>query len=224
MSKIALKAKTRTQTGKGPAHRLKAEGRFPAIVYGGPKGPAAISLDSHEFEVQVKHGLRASSLITIEIEGGETERAVLREVQREPVKKRVQHVDFFRVEAGRKIEFDIPVVPVGQCEAVRQGGILERLQRTIPVVCDPFNVPENIEVPIAGLNYGHPIMVKDLNVPAGVEVTADPRSVVFSVVVPRAKVSAAEGEGEGEGAEPAAGDVPEIGKEKGEGDEQSSEG
>jgi large subunit ribosomal protein L25 len=224
MSQIALNAKARTETGKGPAHRLKAQGRFPAIVYGGSKGPESISLDSHEFEVQVKHGLRASSLITIEIEGRGTESAVLREVQREPVKKRVQHVDFFRVEAGRKIEFDIPVVPVGQCEAVRQGGILERLQRTIPALCDPFNVPEHIGVPIDVLDYGKPIMVKDLNVPDGVDVSADPRSVVFSVVVPRAQVSAAEGEGEGEGAEPAAGDVPEIGEEKGEGDEQSSEG
>jgi large subunit ribosomal protein L25 len=218
MSKIALKAKTRTETGKGPAHRLKAEGRFPAVVYGGSKGPETISLDNHEFEVEVKHGLRASSLITIEIEGGETERAVLREVQREPVKNRVQHVDFFRVEAGKKIEFDIPVVATGQCEAVKQGGLLERLQRTIPVLCDPFNVPEHIDVPIGGLDFGKPITVEQLNVPEAVEVTADPHSVVFAVVMPRAKVAA-----EGEGEVTAAGDVPEIGE--GESDEdQSSEG
>ncbi|MBN1475390.1 50S ribosomal protein L25 [Candidatus Sumerlaeota bacterium] len=200
MSQISLQVQPRSGRGKGPARRLRAAGRFPGIVYGGDAQPCAISLDEHIFEQMLNHGLTQNTLINLEVEGESGKQiAILRQLQRDPVSHRPRHVDLLRVRLDQVVEFEIPVHSKGDCEAIKAGGLLEHVQRTVTVRCKPMDVPEAISVDISGLDFHQPIHLGEITLPEGVEVVTDSSAVLFAVIKPRAAVAAgAEAAGEGE--------------------------
>jgi large subunit ribosomal protein L25 len=208
MSQISLQAKPRSGRGKGPARRLRAEGRFPGIVYGGDAQPCAISLDEHTFEQMLNHGLTQNTLINLEVEGEkEKQIAILRQLQRDPVSHRPRHVDLLRVRLDQVVEFEIPVHTEGDCEAIRAGGLLEHIQRTVTVRCKPMDVPEAIVIDISGLDFHKPIHLGDITLSEGVEAVTDSSAVLLAVIKPRAAVAAG-AEAAAEGEELAEGEAP----------------
>jgi large subunit ribosomal protein L25 len=208
MSQISLQAKPRTERGKGPARRLRAAGRFPGIVYGGDAQPCAISLDEHSFEQMLNHGLTQNTLINLDVEGqSEKQIAILRQLQRDPVSRRPRHIDLLRVRLDQVVEFEIPIHPVGDNEAIKGGGLLEHIQRTVAVRCKPMAVPVAIEVDISAMDFHQPIHLGDITLPEGVEAVSDPSLVLLAVIKPRAVVSAG-AEATVEGEEPVEGEAP----------------
>lgn len=180
-----LQAHTRTKTGTGPAGRMRDEGWVPAVVYGRDHDSEPLrvrkkALDSLLDEISVDN-----TLIDLDVEGGEDPFPVLiREVQRHPWKRYVQHVDFFRIKEDEAIRVEVPVELVGTPEGVREeDGILQQLRHEIEVECLPGEIPEFFEADVTDLDIGESLHVRDLNT-GSVKPLDDPDLTLCTVVPP----------------------------------------
>jgi len=206
MASASLSAEARTETGKGVARKLRSAGRVPAIVYGHARAPQALSLQTRELEKLLSTIATGSTVVELSL-GGATTKTLIREVQRHPFKKQILHVDFQELVAGEKVTVEIPLVFVGTPEGVRlSGALLEQILHSIEVLVDPANIPNHIDVDVTNLAMGHSLHVRELVLPAGLEVQTDEDATVCAVVAPRAVVE----ETPAEGAEAAAPAEPEL--------------
>ena len=188
MASASLSAETRTETGKGVARKLRSAGRVPAIVYGHAREPQALSLQTRELEKLLSSIATGSTVVELTL-GGATTKTLIREVQRHPFKKQILHVDFQELVAGEKVTVEIPLVFVGTPEGVRlSGALLEQILHSIEVLVDPVNIPNHIDVDVTNLAMGHSLHVRELVLPAGLEVQTDEDATVCAVVAPRAVV------------------------------------
>lgn len=178
-----LKAEIREERGKGPARRLRAAGRIPAVVYGQGEETRALSVDALELDRLFSRISVENTLINLEIDGTST-RVLVREVQAHPFKPRIDHVDFYEVRAGEKLNVEVPVQLVGTPEGVKSGGVLEQVLHVLPVVCIPSAIPESIEIDVSALEVGESIHVGDVTLPEGVEADIDPTRTVCNVGAP----------------------------------------
>ena len=196
MASASLSAETRTETGKGVARKLRSAGRVPAIVYGHAREAQALSLQTRELEKLLSSIATGSTVVELTL-GGATTKTLIREVQRHPFKKQILHVDFQELVAGEKVTVEIPLVFVGTPEGVRlSGALLEQILHTIEVLVDPANIPNHIDVDVTNLAMGHSLHVRELALPAGLEVLTDEDATVCAVVAPRAVVEETPAEGE----------------------------
>jgi large subunit ribosomal protein L25 len=167
MSKT-LKARRRTDGGKGVARKLRQAGEIPAVAYGHGKESQSLSVNTHELELLLATINPENTIIDLEIDGGETTPALIRQVQHHPSRPVILHVDFFQVRAGEKIHVPVPVVLVGTPAGVRdEGGILQEVLRELTVECLPRNIPTEIMIDVDGLELGSSIHVSDVSVPNG---------------------------------------------------------
>jgi large subunit ribosomal protein L25 len=136
----------------------------------------------------------AASVFELSLGGG-TVRALIREIQRHPVKRTLVHVDFQELVAGEKITVRVPLVFVGTADGVRnQGGLLEEVTRELEVSADSANIPDHIDVDVTALTIGHPLHVRDLTLPEGVTTLTDGGATVVQVSPPRLEEEPAAGE------------------------------
>lgn len=195
MATASLAGETRTETGKGVARKLRAAGRVPAVVYGHAREPQALSLTTRELEKLLSTISTGSTVVELTL-GGATTKTLIREVQRHPFKKQILHVDFQELVAGEKVSVEIPLVFVGVPEGVRlSGAILEQILHSIEVLVDPSNIPNHIDVDVTNLAMGHSLHVRELTLPAGLEVLSDEDATVCAVAAPRAVVEETPAEG-----------------------------
>jgi len=195
MATASLAGETRTETGKGVARKLRAAGRVPAVVYGHAREPQALSLTTRELEKLLSTISTGSTVVELTL-GGATTKTLIREVQRHPFKKQILHVDFQELVAGEKVTVEIPLVFVGVPEGVRlSGALLEQILHSIEVLVDPSNIPNHIDVDVTNLAMGHSLHVRELTLPAGLEVLSDEDATVCAVAAPRAAVEETPAEG-----------------------------
>ena len=189
MSKrLGIKAKVRSEIGGRRPRRIRASGRVPAILYG--SGTAqALELNGREI-AEALHGSSSESVLvdlTVEAEGGATTKkmALIREVQHDPLRDTIEHVDFHQVEENKKLRVEVPVHEIGEAVGVRTGGgILDHALRTLRVECFPKDLPERIEVDVSALEVGQAIHVGEVKLPAGVAVLNAKELPVFMVLLP----------------------------------------
>lgn len=204
----ALAATRRTETGKKNA-ALRRAGRLPAVVYGHGVESASISIDAHEFEL-LRRRSGPNALIDLSIDGHRPRAAIVHGVHIHPVTRRPIHVDLFVVKMTEELTVEVPVHGVGESEAVhRKGGTLFHALDRLKVRARPDHLPQALEANLAVLaDFEQVIKVRDLHVPDGVTVLADPDEDVFRVLPPRVveeevrpAVAAAPAEGEAAPAE-----------------------
>jgi len=202
MASASLSAEARTETGKGVARKLRAAGRVPAVIYGHAREAQALSLPTRELEKLLSSISTGSTVVELSV-GSATTKTLIREVQRHPFKKQILHVDFQELVAGEKVSVEIPLVFVGTPEGVRlSGALLEQILHSIEVLVDPANIPNHIDVDVTNLAMGHSLHVRELTLPAGLEVLSDEDATVCAVVAPRAVVEETPAEGVEAPAEP----------------------
>ena len=217
-TQVTLNAETREGVRKGPNRRLRATGRVPAVLYGKDHEPTLLSVDAREAERLFQQISVENTIIEIKVKGDSSKiQALVREVQVGAVRPDLVHIDFYKVQAGVKLEVEIPIELVGVPNGVRQdGGILEQVIHEVPVRCLPDQIPESIQVDVTALNINDSLHISDLKVAEGVEILMDADRTLCVVQVPRAveEVAApteapvtevigaekAEGEGSAEGA------------------------
>jgi large subunit ribosomal protein L25 len=217
MATANLNARARSDRGTGFARKLRQSGQVPAIIYGHSRQPESLAIDTRELERLLDRVSAASTVIELSIEG-RTARTLIREIQRHPVKRAILHVDFQELVAGELVTVSIPLVFIGSSEGVRGGGILDQVMHELSIRVDPSNIPNHVDVDVSPLAIGHSIHVRELNIPAGVEVLDDEDATVCTVSAPRASETPAAGVGVVEAAP-----EPELIRKPKEGDEEGGE-
>lgn len=216
---VKLNAEKRPEKGNGPARRLRASGRVPAVLYGRGMESVPLSVDARE----LTHVLHQGSNVLIDLSVGDDSFLTLaKDINRDHIKGRWIHVDFLAIDKDQKITVNVQVIPVGNSRGVKEGGVLEHHMWEIEVECLPFDVPGSVEVDVSDLGIGDNIHVSDLRVPSGVQVLSDVEELVLAVVQPQAPIEVEEEAAEGEGVEGAEGEGAE-GEGAAEGGSGSSE-
>lgn len=197
-----INATLRTGTGKGAARQARREGLVPGVVYGGGEDPIAINLKYNELLKRLRAGRFLSTLFNLEIEGKGDMRVVCRGVQRDVVKDLPIHVDFMRLRRTSRVDLFIPVEFVGEeeCPGIRKGGVLTVVRPEVELSVIAGNIPEKIEVNIAGLDIGDVITISDVTLPEGTRPTIQRDFVIANISAPSG-LRASEDEAEGEEAE-----------------------
>jgi large subunit ribosomal protein L25 len=180
---VQLTAELRSETGKGPAHRLRATGRVPAVLYGHGVEPTAIHVSAQDLLHILHRGGGGSVLVDLKL-NGEAYLTIAREIQRDLIHNRFIHVDLMAVRRDEKIHVNIELHETGESTGVRAGGVVEHHLREVEVQALPANVPQRIEFDISRLRIGDAIRVGDLPAPEGVEILTDPDTMVLAVVEP----------------------------------------
>jgi large subunit ribosomal protein L25 len=171
-----ITAELRTEFGKGAARRIRREHRIPAVVYGHGNDPIHLSLPGHETMMALKHG-GANALLDIDIDGN-SQLALAREIQVDPIRRVLEHIDFVAVRLGEKVTVEIPVHLVG--EAVSETLVVTE-NSTVQVEAEATNIPEYIEVSIQGATVGTQIHASDLTLPEGTTLLLDPETLIVNV-------------------------------------------
>jgi len=176
---LTLAAEKRTEFGKGAARRARAAHQIPAVLYGHGTDPVHVLLPGHATMMALKH---QNALLTIELDG-KSELAIAKDVQLEPVRRLIEHVDLLIVKKGEKITVDVPVHVVGESAP---GTIHVVEYSSLQVAAEATHLPEVLEVSIEGLEEGAVIHASQVELPQGTELVTDGETAVVVISVPRA--------------------------------------
>lgn len=181
---IRVKAKRRTQTGKSCTRKLRRAGLIPAVIYAPQKPGMALTLDRLEASRLFSgRGLHQIWGMDISDENGEQSCMVMcKNLQRDPITGKIEHIDFYEILAGRKLTTSVPLVFTGKpFGVIEQGGAMQSLMREIEIRCLPDTLPEYIEVNVEHLHIGQNLAIRDIvNYPA-IEFLADSDRVIVTV-------------------------------------------
>ena len=181
MSENLLRAKTREIKGKEFAKKLRKQGKIPGIFYARDQKSIAIILDERD---TMKVLTTESGLIDFQIEKKRKRKAIIKEVQTDPVKQTLLHVDVMGVHLKEKIEVEVPIHFIGEAVGVKeQGGILYQHLRSIEVSCLPLDIPEHIEVDVNNLKIGDSLNLESISI-ENAEIIGDLEQPVVSVMPP----------------------------------------
>jgi large subunit ribosomal protein L25 len=184
----------RESRGSREARRLRAQGQIPAVLYGHGEQTVSLSVPAEEIAALLRHGGRV-----VELQGGATGSALVREVQWDVFGAEVLHLDLTRVSRGETVHMTIPIELRGDAPGTHEGGVVEHMVHDVEIECPVAALPEKLRVNINHLELGQQITVGELELPEGVKVLSDPATVVVQCVVAAEEVAA---EGAPESAEP----------------------
>jgi large subunit ribosomal protein L25 len=205
-----LSASVRSQSGKGPARRLRVKGFIPAVFYGPKSESIQLAVNISEL-IKLLKSKEENIFIKLLIDDGKImeKLSMIKEIQTDPLTKRLLHADFYEIRMDQMITFDIPIHFIGVPVGIDNGGELHHLKRDVKVSCLPGKLPDFIEVDVSGLDIGDAIRVQDIKI-------ADDITIIDPEDAPIATVSATRVTREGEtseGAETASGKVGAAAKE-----------
>jgi large subunit ribosomal protein L25 len=209
VSEVRIAAEPRTEFGKGPARRTRRAGRVPAVLYGHGTDPRHITLPGHELMLALKS---ANVLLRVQGLDGGDELALPKDVQRDPLKGFLEHIDLLVVKSGEKVTVEVPIQLVGE---IGPDGVLDQQLIQVSLEVEATHIPQGVEVNVEGMTVGDAVHAKDLKLPTGATLDADEETLVLHVIAPQAEEPAAEGEEAAEGAE-AGGEAAEAKPEGGE--------
>lgn len=202
MKQIKLNVQARTETGRGPARRLRASGNIPAVLYGRHIEPVSLTVDNSELARLLKETAGAAALVELARDGKKPTLSVVQEVQKNPITDKIVHIDFHEVSAKEEMETHVNIHLIGESFGVKnQNGVIDFVTHQVDVRCLPGNLPSFIELDVSGLKVGEALHVKELPKYEGVTYMADADHVIVSCSEQRvdsaASVTAvAEAEGE----------------------------
>jgi large subunit ribosomal protein L25 len=176
MSETRLQAEARTEFGKGAARRIRRSNTVPAVLYGHGTDPVHVTLPGHDTMMALKHG-GANALLSVEV-GGKTQLVLPKQVQRDPVKGFLEHLDLLIVRKGEKVTVDIPVHTVGEAAA---DTVVTVENNTVSIEAEATHIPEFVEVSVEGAEAGTQILARDLQLPPGSSVQGDEELLVVNI-------------------------------------------
>lgn len=195
-----LNVELREDFGKGAARRLRTQSLVPAVLYGHGEAPLHLSLPGHATALAARN---PNALLELQLADGTTHLALIKEIQRHPLKRSLNHLDLITVRKGEKVEVEIPVILTG--EPVAPAAAFVDLQ-TLTLLVDALNVPQEVEVSVEGTEDGYQLFAGDVTLPGDAELVTDAEILVASVQLPRVEEESDE---ESEGEQAAAGESSE---------------
>jgi large subunit ribosomal protein L25 len=172
-----ISAEVRTQFGKGAARKLRAVGKIPAVLYGHGTKPQHVSLPGHETALIIR---RANAIIDLDI-AGKHQLALVKDVQKDPVRQIIEHLDLIIVKAGEKVQVDVSIHVVGE---PAPGLEVDLDAKTLLIETLAISIPERLEVDVTGLEAGVQILAKDVVLPSGSTLVSEPDVLVAAISVP----------------------------------------
>jgi large subunit ribosomal protein L25 len=216
MSETVLTATSGRATGSANARRERATESIPAIVYGRGMEPINISVERRDLRVALSGSAGINTILDLTVDG-DVYPAIVKDLQRDPVRRTVQHVDFIQIDLSSEITVAVPVRLEGEAKAVQdENGLVDLARTELEVSTTPRNIPDEIVVDVTDMTMETTITIGDLTMPAGVTAIGEDDWAVVTVLTMRtpvldeedaaAEAEAAEGE-EGEGGEAEGGDA-----------------
>ena len=187
-----MAAETRSNFGKGAARKLRQAGKVPAVIYGHGEDPTHVSLPAHEMMLVAR---RANALLELDL-GSDKKLVLVKDVQRDPVRQIIEHVDLVVVRKGEKVTVDVVIHVEGEPIS---GTMVQVDHNTITVEAEATHIPESFTVSVDGLEEGAQIHASDIVLTEGASLVSDPETLILAIVLPR--VAAAEEPSGEEGAE-----------------------
>jgi large subunit ribosomal protein L25 len=212
MSQTTLTATPRTGKGTPIARRLRAEGHIPGVLYGRGMEPISVTVERREFRLALSGPAGVNTVLDLKV-GGISYPAVVKELQRHPIRRTVNHIDFLQVNMNEEITVHIAVRLEGESKAVAaMGGLVDPAVDSLEVSCTPTDMPNEFVIDITDMQPDTVIRLSDIPMPKGVTALGDPDMPVVTVLTTAAEVeepaaATEEGEAEGEGAPAADGDA-----------------
>lgn len=179
MAEVKLSAETRSEFGKGAARRLRRAHKVPAVLYGHGQEPVHVALPGHETMLALKN---SNALLALDLDG-RTELALPKDVQRNPVRGSIEHVDLLVVRRGERVTVDVQVHVTG---SPASGTIVTTDYTTLSVEVEATAIPKQLEVDIEGAGDGTHVTAADVPLPAGATLVTDPEALVLAVSTPGA--------------------------------------
>ena len=214
MSETVLQAEVGRRAGSSDARRLRADGKIPAVVYGHGMDPISVSVDRRELRQALSGAAGMNTILDLTVDGT-VYPSLIKDIQRHPVKRSVQHIDFIQVNLNEEIVVSIPIHLEGEAKDVSaNGGLVDLAMQELQVRTTPRNIPDSVVIDVSEMTMDTVIRVEDIALPSGVAAEADADAPVVTVLTMRtpvldaeeeaAEAAAAEGaEGEGDAAESA---------------------
>jgi large subunit ribosomal protein L25 len=188
-----VQAELREDMGKGASRRLRRHAdKIPAIIYGGGKDPQPLTIIRKDLEKSLENEAFYSHILSVNV-GGDTQKAILKDLQRHPAKHFVMHADFLRVSDKVALKVNVPIHFLNEeaCRGVKlEGGIIQHQATDIEVSCLPADIPEYIEVDMLEVETGQIVHLSEITLPKGVTSTAlalgeDHDLAIASVIAPK---------------------------------------
>jgi large subunit ribosomal protein L25 len=210
MSETVLTAETGRRAGSADSRRLRAEGKIPAVVYGHGMDPLPVSVDRRELRQALSGGAGMNTILDVTVDGS-VYPSLIKDIQRHPVRRSVQHIDFIQVNLNEEIVVSIPIHLEGEAKDVMaNSGLVDLAMQELQVRTTPRNIPDGVTIDVTDMTMDTVIRVEDIPLPSGVVAEAD--APVVTVLTMRTPVLDAEEEAAAEAASEAAeGDAGEGG-------------
>src|SRR2546428_5021512 len=187
---VSLTAQRREQTGKGPARQARFLKKIPAVIYGHGRAAQPLIVDGPALEQALSGVDPESTLIELTVDGKKS-RALIREIQRHPIRPDIIHVDVYEIHAHEQVTLKVPVHLVGTPDGVRNaGGVLDQVTREVEIEVLPDNIPDRVELDVTALKIGDSLHVRDLAI-ANATILTLAELTIATVVPPRAEEVAA---------------------------------
>lgn len=174
-----LSVELREDFGKGAARRIRVQDKIPAVLYGHGQDPIHVTLPGHQTALAARN---PNALLELTLADGRSRLALIKEIQRHPIRRTLTHVDFIEVRRGEKVEVDIPVILSGEPVAP---AIAVVDSQTLTLSVDALNVPESLTVDVEEKEDGYQVFAGDVTLPSGASLVTDPELLVVAVQLPR---------------------------------------
>ena len=181
-----VSAEIRNETGKGNARRSRAAGKAPGILYGHNEPPVALTVDPLLLVKSQDKERKRNTVFSLTV-GEQTVTVMVRDVQIDPLSRRILHVDFIRVSMDEEVKVMVPLVLTGTPVGVTDGGNLHHGLHMLPIAAKPAEIPAKVEVDVTALKINEALHVSDLKLAGNFRVLLDPKESLASVVAPRAE-------------------------------------
>ena len=186
MKEATLQLSSRESSGKGAARKLRMKGQVPGIIYGPEVKPVSVTVAEAELSRLLRQYYGTNVLLSLDIDGKgpSKQKAIVRDIQRDPVRGELLHVDFHQISMTKPLHIKIAVHLHGIPEGVKNsGGILQHAVRDLDITCLPTNIPESVEIDVSALGIHGNIHVRDISIP-NATILNDPDQTIVSVVAP----------------------------------------
>jgi large subunit ribosomal protein L25 len=201
----SLSVTTREKTGTTSAHAVRHAGKVPGVLFGHGSAPVPIELDARAFD-DLLHAGGKNALLDVSLDGGKKDTAMIREVQRDPITRRVIHADFQRVGATEEISASLPLVTTGVADGVKnRGAVMDIVLHSVTILGPANALPEQIEHDVTSLDVGDHVTAGDLKLPPKIKLDMDAHTILISVEASKTEAEAAES-----APAPAGADVPTV--------------
>ena len=188
MEELLFYAEVREGRGTGAARKIRAAGFIPGVLYGAAHSPCHIKLEKKTTEKIIRHleSHNVISTLILKHNGAEEKiKTLLKDIQIDPIRADVIHLDFYRIRMDKPIRMRVPIHLKGTAAGLEQGGILEHELRELEIQALPDRMPEQIEIDVSSMNIGDAIFVKDIKLADGLEIIDAPEKTIISLLAPK---------------------------------------